>query len=226
MQRRTTNTERSGNHDDYHAIFVQRVHQLLEAGYQRMKATKPRKPFDVWAEEEISGELARHVDDALDELSAPWMHFYSLAPERHVDEPHLPERTRRLGKRRKRLDFRFTCRQRNPVLRFIFEAKSLKQSGASQLLDEDGLGRILRGQYAREDPAAGLLGYVQIATAAAHVTALENEISAHPGDYGITDDGQWSRITFSEGPENTFRTKHRRAKLPEVTIFTTLLLCR
>ena len=223
MQRRATNTGRSENHDDYHATFVRRVHQLLEAGYQRMQ---PVKRYEMWKEEDISGELARHVDDVLDGSSAPWMRFYSLAPERHVDEPHLPEKKRRLGKHRKRLDFRFTCRQRTPAQRFIFEAKSLKQSGTAQLLDEDGLGRILRGAYAREDSAAGLLGYVQLGTVATHAIALEGELTTRAANYGITTDGRWTRVTFAGGPANTFRTRHRRVKLATVTIFTTLLLFR
>ena len=223
MQRRATNTGRSENHDDYHATFVRRVHQLIEAGDQRMQ---PVKRYEMWKEEDISGELARHVDGVLDDTGAPWMRFYSLAPERHVDEPHLAEKKRRLGKHRKRLDFRFTCRQRAPVQRFIFEAKSLKQSGVAQLLDEDGLGRILRGAYAREDSAAGLLGYVQLATVAAHATALESELTLRAADYGVTADGRWTRIVFNGGPANTFRTRHRRAKLADVTIFTTLLQFR
>ena len=223
MQRRATNTGRSENHDDYHATFVRRVHQLLEAGYQRMQ---PVKRYEMWKEEDISGELARHVDDVLDGSSAPWMRFYSLAPERHVDEPHLPEKKRRLGKHRKRLDFRFTCRQRVPVQRFIFEAKSLKQSGTAQLLDEDGLGRILRGAYAREDSAAGLLGFVQLATVAAHATALESELTTQAANYGVAADGHWTRIIIVHCPEHTFRTRHRRKGLSDVTIFTTLLLFR
>lgn len=226
MQRRATNTGRSENHDDYHATFVRRVHQLIEAGYQRMRQEEPKKPFEFWAEEEISGELARHIERVRDELTQSWMRFFSLAPERHVDEPHLSEEKRRLGKRRKRLDFQFTCCQRKPVQRFISEAKSLKQSGAAQLLDEDGLGRILRGQYARGDSAAGLLGYVQLATVAAHATALESELTTQAANYGITTDGRWVRVTFAGGPANTFRTRHRRAKLADVTIFTTLLLFR
>ena len=222
MQRRAPSSG-SKNHDDYHAIFVQRVHQLLEAGYQRMKATKPKPPFEFWAEEEISGELARHIEGVRDEFSQPWMRFYSLAPERHVDEAHLREVKRRMGKRRKRLDFQFTCCQRTPVHRFIFEAKSVKQSGTAQLLDEAGLGRILRGQYARDDAAAGLLAYVQLGSVGIYVSALKDELAAHGANYGLTADGEWIAVVFSKGPANTFRTKHRRRKLSDVTIFTTLL---
>ena len=225
MQRRAPSSG-SKNHADYHAIFVHRVHQLLEAGYQRMRATKPKTPFEFWAEEEISGELARHIEDVRDELSQPWMRFYSLSPERHVDEPHIAEGKRRLGKRRKRLDFQFTCCQRTPVHRFIFEAKSVKQSGASQLLDEAGLGRILSGQYARNDAAAGLLAYVQVGSIDTHIASLAGELAAHGANYGLTSDGAWTATTFSRGPANTFRTKHQRRKLPIVAIFTTLLLYR
>jgi len=220
MQRRTSTNGRSENHDDYHAVFVHCVHQLLESAYQRMQ---PVKRFELWKEEEISGELGRHIDEVLDEFGKPWMRFYSLAPERHVDEPHLPVPKRRLGKRRKRLDFRFTCRQRKPIQRFIFEAKSLKQSSAAQLLDEDGLGRILRGQYAREDIAAGLLGYVQISTVAFHAKTLEDELVARATNYGIVANGQWTRVGFLNGPSEVFRTKHSRGKLPEITVFTTLM---
>lgn len=222
MQRRTSKTERSENRGDYHAAFVRCVHQLLECGYQRMQ---PVNRFEYRKEEEISGELARHIDEVLNERAESWMHYYSLAPERHVDEPHLPLAKQRLGKRRKRLDFQFTCRPRKPtpVQRFIFESKSLKQSSAAQLLDEDGLGRILCGQYAREDISAGLLGYVQNFTVAHHAAALENELKGKPADYGITPDGQWTRIRFAKGPAETFRTKHRRGQFPKIAIFTTLL---
>lgn len=186
----------------------------------------PVKQYELWKEEEISGELGRHIDDLLDELGNSWMRFYSLAPERHVDEPHLPDPKRRLGKRRKRLDFRFTCRQRKPVHRFIFEAKSLKQSGASQLLDEDGLGRILCGHYAREDIAAGLLGYVQTSTVETHTKTLEEELTLRAEDYMLVGDGKWKSVTFAQGPVACFRTVHRRANLPDIEVFTTLLIFR
>lgn len=223
MQRRDTNAKRSTNQGDFQAIFVRRVHQLIEMAYQRMQ---PVNRFELKKEEDISGELARHVDDLLDDLNFPWMRFFSLAPERHVDEPHKPEAQRRYGKHRKRLDFRFTCRQRKPVQRFIFEAKSLRQSGAGQLLDEDGLGRILCGHYAREDSVAGLLGYVQIATVAEHSTALSEELRQKTDQYGITEEGHWTVVRFRNGPANTFRTTHRRPKLEPVKVFTTLLLFR
>ncbi len=187
---------------------------------------RPVKKFELWKEEEISGELGRHIDDVLDELGNSWMRFYSLSPERHVDEPHLAVAKRRLGKRRKRLDFRFVCRQRTPIHRIIFEAKALKQSGASQLLDEDGLGRILCGHYAREDIAAGLLGYVQTGTADTHAKALENELSLNPTVYAISTMGKWTEITFAKGPLACFRTIHRRTNLPDIVVYTTLLLFR
>lgn len=212
----------SSNQDAYRKAFVRRVHQLLSMAYQSMA------PVEKWGlkhEEDISGELARLIDETLDELSEPWMRFFSLEPERHVDEPHLPLSKRRLGKRRRRMDFRFRCRQRRPVLRFVYEAKLLQDSGSYQdLLGESGLGRFLDKKYSRDDRFAGLLGFVAVNTTVFHATKVEVELKSSPSRYRMIEGGDWALAKWPALLKlESYKTKHHRPSMADVEIFFTFL---
>lgn len=198
------------NHDAYKKVFVRRVHQLLDMAYAGMK---PVRKWGLKAEEDISGELSRLIDEALDSLSQPWMKFFSLEAERHVDEPKIPFSKRRLGKRRRRMDFRFRCRLRKPVLRFVYEAKLLSDSGAYQdLIGENGLGRFLTKKYAAEDACAGLLGFVVNGNMDGEAAKVAAALKADPKKYRIVTNGMWKEHRWTGLSLQSHCTCHSRRK--------------
>jgi hypothetical protein len=222
--RSTSRTARasSGNQQDYLEEFLGRVHQLLEAGYQAI--TIP-KQFMLREEPDISGELARHIEDVLDVLDEDWKRFYSVANEAPEDQPHLPVQKRRFGKRRQRKDICLRCTLGTRVIRFVFEAKKLCQSNSFRdLLDEDGLGRLLTGQYARNDQAAGLLGYVTLGSPSQIASKLAAEFRATPDKYLVTVDGQWRSMKWKDGPQMSYITRHHRPKLRSTILVSHTLL--
>lgn len=203
-------TSSNENHAAYQKAFVRRVHQLLDIAYTSMK---PVRKWGFKAEEDISGELARLIDEALDSLSQPWMKFFSLEAERHVDEPKVPFSKRRLGKKRRRMDFRFRCRLRKPVLRFVYEAKLLSDSGAYQdLIGENGLGRFLTKKYAAEDACAGLLGFVVNGNMDDEAAKVAVALKADPKRYRIVTNGTWKEHRWLGLSLQSHRTFHSRRK--------------
>lgn len=209
------------NHDAYRKVFVRRVHQLLDTAYAGMK---PVKKWGLKAEEEISGELARLIDQALDSLSQPWMRFFSLEAERHVDEPKVPLSKRRLGKRRRRMDFRFRCRLRKPVLRFVYEAKLLSDSGSYQdLIGENGLGRFLTKKYAAEDTCAGLLGFVVVSDLQFHAAAVSEALTQHPKDYRMSAGNAWKSVRWAGLGLCSYVTQHTRRRSHDLEVYHTFL---
>lgn len=224
MRRRTTPVSNNANHGEYRRLFVLRVHQLLALAYDRMGTAGKWSKWSPMKEEDISGEMARHIDEVLDGLSKPWMRFLSLEPERHVDEPHVPMRKRRIGKHRRRMDFRFRCRERSPILRFVYEAKLLTDSGSYQdLIGESGLQRFLDSRYARNDEVAGLLGYVQISTEATHAQRVEAALMSDKSAYRLSPTGDWKPVKWPGLALCSFTTKHTRPRLAEIEIYHTFL---
>ena len=66
------------------------------------------------------------------------------------------------GKYRKRADIRLDSAETSPRARFRFECKRLGRGyPAGRYLGAKGLGCFLRGDFACQDPRAGMLGYVQ-----------------------------------------------------------------
>jgi|GEM_PF-2899869 len=221
MHKRPQPAADSSIRDDHRRIFMERVHRLLFLAYGRML---PAKKWAHHKEEDISGELARHIDEVLDSLSQPWMKFYSLEAERHVDEPHLPLAKRRLGKHRRRLDIRFRCRQRSPILRFIYEAKLLTDTGSYQdLLGDSGLSRFLDKRYARSDNAAGLIGYVQIGEEAEHADRVRADLEKRSHSCRLVQNSSWTECRWPGCVFRSHVTQHHRDRLPDILIFHTFL---
>ena len=54
-------------------LFVERAHELLQAGYQALDG----KACNLWAEPEISGELAWMIEELLCARSQPWMRYWT-----------------------------------------------------------------------------------------------------------------------------------------------------
>ncbi len=206
-------------------LFISRVHELLEAGYQTMKPSE----FNTLQEPDISGELADRIEGILEKRSQPWMRFWTATDNAPENEPHLPLTQRRLGKRRKLPDLKLKYAGKRETLWFRFEAKRLKDSGgfADLIGDKDGLGRFIRQEYGRKDRAGGLLGYVQIETPDIHAERVQKAFEADPKKYAIAPSGDWTVVKWKSGPKCCFRTEHTRSATGErIVIFHSFLAFR
>jgi hypothetical protein len=209
---------RSENKPDYWASFLHRSHSILRMGYARLHAPSS---FAERSEEDITGELVAAMRAAVEDPAAPaWGCFFWVHEEVRVSQKG------RTGKRRKRIDIEIMQNGRSgPRPRFCFEAKRLHSAASRGVyLGPKGLGRFLKGSYAKNDDTAGMLGYVQEGTVASQANALGQAIQTAPGRYGVTPNGDWASHSVVD-ELTTFRSKHRRATpLPSITLFHTLLL--
>ena len=206
----------SDNATDYRQVFLVRVHRLLRLGYERLD----RSACDAADEEEISGELGDAIEFVLNDTSSPpWMDFFHVHNEKPVRDPE------RKGKRRRRLDIRIDSAEQRPRTRFPFEAKRLAEGhGVGTYLGEDGLGRFLRGQYARSEDMAGMLGYVQSGEPEAWAASIGRTLSESPQKYCIVEGMNWQHNLLLGGVEQTYRSSHRRQRFNRVIdIYHTLL---
>src|SRR6266850_5890641 len=147
-------------------LFIERVHELLQAGYEALDAGA----CNTWAEPEISGELAWKIEQLLWTRRQPWMRYWTAMDNPPENEPDKPGFKKRLGKRRKLPDIKLKYAGQRETLYFRFEAKKLAGTGdyTDLISHTEGLGRFLSRVYGREDQAGGLLGYVQLETPGVH----------------------------------------------------------
>ena len=209
------------------AVFIERVHQLLQAGYATI-TEKELKLLNTAEEPEITGVLADRIQTLIDGgshkgISRAW----SVGDNSPENESHLPLAKQKRGKKRKLPDLKFRFGGQRQAFYFRFEAKRLANSGAyaDLISHEDGLGRFRRRIYSRDDSSAGLLGYVQIGTTEEHAAKIEAAFAAEPKKYGITQ--RWQAVVWKSGPPLSYRTTHSRAGNPgNITIYVTFLLFR
>jgi hypothetical protein len=206
----------SDNTGDYRQTVLLRVHQLLKFGYERLD----RSRYRAAQEEEISGDLADAMELVMDDASSPqWVDSFHIHNERPVADP------RRKGKRRRRVDIRIDSAIRRPRTRFAFEAKRLGDGhGVPEYLGKKGLGRFLRGEYARSDDMAGMLGYVQSGAAGEWAASIGRVFSESPEDYCVVQDSKWRQAFLVDGMDHTYCSDHRRQTVgTPIAIYHTLL---
>jgi hypothetical protein len=215
LARETTVDTTSGNKPIYRTSFVRRSHEVLKMGYDRLDPPT----HAGHKEEDITGELVRSMQDALQDRSAPrWARNFWTVEETRVHDPS------RLGKRRRRIDIEILKSQQGPRPRFRFEAKRLHDTASRMdYLGDEGLGCFLDGRYAKEDDIAGMLGYVQADVIDSHAQELERAMARDLDAYAVEADGQWkSRQIVNDLA--SFETRHRRkGSLPAITVLHTLL---
>jgi hypothetical protein len=110
--------------------------------------------------------------------------------------------------------------------RFQCEAKRLhSDSSLGEYLGQDGLGRILNGDYAAQHPDAGMLGYVQSGTPEEWANKLESKLKDEDGPYDVLRGGGLRPMKLSRSLSHTFYSRHNRApvKAP-IDMYHTLLL--
>lgn len=207
----------SANASDYRRVFVGRVHQVLEGGYRRLDPTR----FATEEETAITGELKREMKAYLrDPETPPWADNFFVQEEEPVNDGV------RKGKSRSRVDIGVECSTPRPGASFSFESKRLARGyTVSKYLGDGGLGCILRGDYARDEDDAGMIGYMQDDDAAYWATQIEETIRADASAYEISDSEGWKPHSFPQGPAHGFVSKHHRGAVGRpVCVYHSLLL--
>jgi hypothetical protein len=207
----------SANTPDLRRVFVARVHQLLALGYRRMDA----KPFGFQEEPVITGELARAMNAAIDDDGSPlWTHDFSVQDEQTINDGTLK------GKHRKRIDIGVRSSRPRPRNHFSFEAKLLSDKHPLRdYLGDNGLGRFLRGQYAKEDKDAGMLGYVQSESEGEWAQRLQIELQSREVEHSVCEGCCGVKHRFRSGPTYTYLSRHSRdAMNSPIDVYHTFLL--
>lgn len=205
----------SANRLAYASSFLKKSHHILKAGYDRLNPTE----FAASAEEDITGELTRGMQDALQASDAPrWYRQFWAAEEVHVH--HLKRR----GNSRKRLDIEIIKSQtgERPILRF--EAKRLRTKGdAKTYLGANGLGCFLDGSYGPKDDTVGMIGYVQQDDIGSHATAIQTQLIECADDYSVDQTATWKPVTLVSDMK-TYCSRHfRTSPLEPVHVIHTML---
>jgi hypothetical protein len=205
---------------EYHGTFIRRVHLLLQLGYARMK---PPANFARKEEEVITEFLVRAIDEVIDDrgtTNCEWASFFSVHEDPRVNAPG------RHGKRRLRIDIRIDSREVSPRSRFLFEAKRLGKGHPSKTyLGVDGLGAYLTGEYAANDSAAGMIGYIQRFDATHWSTEIGNELRTNPAAYACQHGSSWQQEALVTGFPFIFSSSHdRNQPMTSIRIYHTFLL--
>lgn len=205
-----------GNIPQLHSTYVVELREhalaLIHLGYQRMNSVD----FAVSDEDEITGELARQMDDVLQDENAPsWAEYYT------VKEQVRSNSAGKLGKSRPIVDVELERNKRGFRPRLRFEAKRLgRGAGVSDYVGGDGLDAFLSGYYSRTHNEVGMLGYVQAHTETYWASKL-SLVLIHP-EHGITLDGSWRIIPLAAN-EQSYRTDHTDAQNEPIAVFHVLM---
>ena len=202
--------------DDYHAVFLVHVHQLIHLGYGKLKSCN----YSTEEEPAITGDLVEQIDKVLDCQKYGWMKYYSVH-----DDPGVNDGTRK-GKNRRRIDIRFDSSLQTPRARFSLEAKRLsKTHRTSTYLGDDGLGCFLSGHYAANEDTAGMLGYIQSGSASSWSKKIEKLLAEKATEYSVCKGTSWQRYSLQNGPRHTYGSSHtRRNGHGNIHIYHTLLI--
>ncbi len=207
---------RTANGPDYRRVFLQHVHCLLQLGYQAL----PPQNFTTAEEDDITGEICKRMKELTEEKpTEKWMARYSIHDQDPVNDVKKGKKVRR-GKRRPKLDIRLVSKSRIPNTQFCVEAKRLCSSNSmSKYLNDEGLGAFIGCYYAKNDDAAGMLGYVQTKSMAKWLAKVQNKLS---NDSSVVT--AWSLSQFKGGPSETYSTAHsRKGGGSRIEIFHTFL---
>lgn len=199
----------------YVSSFVRKSHHVLKAGYDRLNPAE----FASSDEEDITGELTRGMQEALQESDTPrWYRQFWATEEVHV---HHSERR---GKSRKRLDIEIIKSHTGKRPRLRLEAKRLRTNAdAKTYLGEGGLGCFLNGSYGPEDDTVGMIGYVQQADIGSHVARIQTELIQCADDYSVDQATMCKPVKIVTDLE-TFRSRHfRTSPLEPVDVIHTML---
>lgn len=206
----------ASNAPEFREAFVRKCHRLVGLAYLRLD----RASLQAAEETEITGELARAMEELLDRIPPP-RGMRNLVV---FDDP--PQNTgRRRGRRRLRVDIEVRAIEVGPKPRFRFEAKRLMSTrSVAAYLGKGGLQMYIRGEYAAEQGDAGMLGYVQTGEPMAWAAQLDARLRGKPAEHAVCTGGEWNRCSLATEIPLTFRSVHNRVSIGRpLIIFHTLL---
>lgn len=154
--------------------FIRNAHIILLAGYARLDAPA----YQSSEEDEITGDLAREMNEVIGTDPAPWMRMFQVHDQHPVTSAGKPGSERRVGKRRSKIDLQFVANTGSGFHRFSWEAKRLGPGHAiGAYLGPAGLGCFLTGQYSSECDFGGMIGYAQSGDADHWMQTLTSELA-------------------------------------------------
>lgn len=221
LQSRTRGTLGAACRDEYIAQFRRHCHELIAAGYERLRSER----HSASEEDFITQRLKEEVKAAQREGSLPrWADRYFITDQAPVSGPG------RVGKDRPKIDIEVESTESCSRPVFHFEAKRLRRDDShsvSEYVGRAGLGSFIAELYARSGDEGGMLGYVQSESPEYWAVAIERKLASAPREeYRYTDDGTWTPIRLTPFLEHTYFTRHRRPTLGNITIYHTLLSFR
>ncbi len=193
---------REGDTLTLHEIYIVELREhalvLIWLAYQRMRRTD----FSTAEEDDITGELARHMDEITQSEDAPpWAEHYAVRDQTRSHTQNT------LGKRRPIVDVEIERHKRGIRPRLRFEAKRLGRGvGVADYLGSEGLGAFLDCYYSRTHNEAGMLAYIQEGDEQQWAERLAAGLTS--SRHRITPDGVWEHLTVTEAPPHTYRTIH------------------
>lgn len=154
---------------DFSDAFIRNAHRILLGGYALLDAPA----YHSSEEDEITGDLAREMMNHIAASPESWMRCCQVHDQHPVTAPGGPRTTRRVGKRRPKIDLQLVVNTGTGFTCFSWEAKRLgKGHGLAAYLGPAGLGCFLTGQYASDCDSGGMLGYAQTGDAASWVPEI------------------------------------------------------
>jgi hypothetical protein len=197
------------------SVFVRRVHQLVQLGYDRLTPSA----YEEADEPSITGDLVEAIDNVLSDRGEPWMAKFSVHDDPPVNDG------RRKGKRRKRVDLRVDSGAFRPRARFRFESKRLGTRHTVKVyLGAEGLGCFLRGDYAREEDEAGMLGYVQSGNLGDWGNRIAQELAETPALYAVDAETPFSLRTTRSAASQAYHSRHHRTAVGRPILIDHILL--
>ena len=203
---------------EYVAQFRRHCHQLIAAGYERIRG----EDHCDSREDYITQRLKEEVKAAQRRGKLPkWADRYFITDQAPVSGPN------RDAEDRPKIDIEIesTESRRRPV--FHFEAKRLRMGDShsvSEYVGPSGLGSFLDELYARCGDEGGMLGYVQSESPEHWAGAIERKLQRDLKEkHQLTADGAWTAIRLIPVFKQTYSTRHNRPTLGNITIYHTLL---
>lgn len=197
-----------GDAEAYRRRFVVMVHCVLATGFQRLVAARLAKKEET----AITGLLVEQMRSLVAGRDCPrGAQHFSVHDDR-------PEGTDGLeGKRRPRIDIVVERTGTGPRPQFHFEAKRLNRSDSvAEYVGEEGMGCFLSGKYAKGEPDAGMLGYVQEGTPETWSQRLREKLAV--------ESVAWVQHSLHVSLPHSYRSSHTRDGQP-FELFHVLLVC-
>lgn len=208
--------KQSTNRGTFWDSFVAKVHRVLSLGYQRLCNTKGAIALTSEDEPTITGFLVTCMKEMKDRVD------WRLCIE---DDPPLND-DGRTGRSRPRIDIQVTRVGRGVEPRFHFEAKRLyTNKSEDKYLEGDGLQALLTEYYAKGEPHAGMLGYVQQGTAHEWADKILKKLENNRQGYGLDpSEDCWQKRNDESNLEHSFSSHHPNCSRP-ITVHHIFLLC-